>query len=168
MPVQTPRLMISKVHAQQASQIERAHRAAATSAIQKINAISLATNPISNVHVMNSADGAPIPNWAAINLGDDHQSKLIDASNEGELKKFATSFPSYQNLSDSLVDNKIISPEAAKIPSVQVQIRKLHSVVRGLDPKDKFQAQQLANLHNHLSTSAKIGRVVKEEDFKSS
>jgi len=44
---------------------------------------------------------------------------LIDSNNEEQLKKFAANFPSYQNLSESLVDNKIITPEASKIPAVQ-------------------------------------------------
>ena len=44
-PLQTPRVMIPKVQAQQASQIGQAHVAAATGSIQKINSISLADYP---------------------------------------------------------------------------------------------------------------------------
>jgi hypothetical protein len=169
LPLQTPRIVASRIQAQHASQIDEAHVAAATDAIQKIHAISLAPNPVSNVHLINSATGAPAPNWAVIKLPKkDQQHELIDARNENELKRFASGFPSYQNLSDSLVDKKIITLEASRIPAVQAEIRKLHSIVRGLDPKDKIQGQQLANLHNHLSTSGKIGRVVREEDFKTS
>jgi hypothetical protein len=167
MPLQTSKVMTSRVRAQHASQIEKAHADTATGAIQKIHSISLAAKPISNVHLVNSETGTPMPDWSTIQLPEHQRPKLIDAGNEDALRKFATSFPSSQNLSDSLVDNKIITLEASRIPAVQAEIRKLHAIVRGLDPKDKTQGQQLANFHNHLSTSGKIGRVVKEEDFKS-
>jgi len=107
-----------------------------------------------------------MPDWSKLKLPEGQGLDLIDSNNEEQLKKFAANFPSYQNLSESLVDNKIITPEASKIPAVQAEIRKLHSIVRGLDPKDKAQSQKLANLHNHLHASGKLGRAVKEEDFQ--
>jgi len=165
-PLQTPRVMIPKVQAQQASQIGQAHVAAATGSIQKINSISLAATPISNVHVVNPTTGSAMPDWSKLKLPEGQRPDLIDSNNEEQLKRFAANFPSHQNLSDSLVDNKIITPEASKIPEVQAEIRKLHSIVRGLDPKDKVQSQKLANLHNHLNASGKLGRPVKEEDFQ--
>lgn len=168
MPLQTHQVVASRAQAQHASQIGQAHVDAATSAIQNISSISLATAPVSNVHVINPPTGAATPNWAAIKLPEGQKLEVIDAKNEMQLNKFANSFPSYQHLSDALIDNKMITPEASKNPNVQAQIRQLHSTIRGLDPKDKAQSQQLANFHNHLEASRKLGRAVKEEDFKTS
>lgn len=165
-PIQTPQLIASRAQARQASQIGQAHVDAATSAIQNINTISMATAPVSNIHVIDPASGVATPNWTAIKLPQGQQLESIDVKNEMQLKRFANSFPSYQNLSDSLIDNKIITPEASRNPNVQTQIRQLHSMMRGLDPKDEAQSQQLANLHNHLAASRKLGRALKEEDFK--
>jgi hypothetical protein len=166
MPIQTPQVIASRAQAKQASQIGQAHVDAATSAIQNINAISMPTAPVSNIHVIDGGTGVATPNWTAIKLPQGQRLELVDAKNEMQLKRFANSFPSYQNLSDSLIDNKIITPEASRNPNVQTQIRQLHSMMRGLDPKDETQSQQLANLHNHLAASRKLGRALKEEDFK--
>jgi hypothetical protein len=167
MPLQTQQLVASRAQTQQALQLGQAHVATAAGAIQNINAISLAATPISNVHVINPTTGVPMPNWTKIQPLQGQKIELIDAKNEEQLRSFANNFPSYQNLSDSLIDNKIITPEASKNGSVQTQIRQLHSMIRGLNPKDNAQSQQLANLHNHFVVSRKLGRSVKEEDFKS-
>ena len=166
MPLQTPRVIAPSVEARQSLQIGRAHTFAGTTAIQKIHAISLTTTPIPNVHHINSTTGAPNPEWGTIKLPDGQKPDLIDPSNEDQLRKFVANFPSYQDLSNSLIDNKIITPEASKSTAVQAEIRKLHSALRSLDPKDKVEAQKLANLHNHIAISGKLGRVVKEDDFK--
>jgi hypothetical protein len=166
MPLMTPQVIASRAQAHQALQIGQAHVTAATGAIQNIDAISFATSPVSGLHVINPLTGAATPNWAAVKLPPGQALELIDTKNEEQLKKFAGSFPTDQSLSNSLIDSRVITPEASKNPQVQAQIRRLHSFVRGLDPTDKVQAQHLANFHNHLSTSEKLGRAVKEEDFR--
>jgi hypothetical protein len=168
MPVQAQQVVASRAQAQQALQIGQAHVAAATGAIRNINAISFATAPVSNIHVVNPATGAATPNWTAVKLPEGQKPKVVEAKNEMQLKRFANSFPSYQSLSDSLIDNKIITSEASKNSGVQTQIRQLYSMIRGLDPQNKSQSQQLANFHNHLEASRKLGRALKEEDFKAS
>ena len=168
MPLQTPRILASKAQAQHALQIGRAHADAATSAIQNIGAISLATSPDSNVHLVNTTTGAATPNWASIKFPQVQRVELIDAKNEGQLRSFAGSFPSHENLSDLLVENKVITAEASKNSLVQSQIRQLHSTIRGLDISDNAQRQKLANLHNHLAVSKKLGRALKKEDFNES
>jgi hypothetical protein len=167
MPLQTQQVLATRAQTQQALQIGQAHVAAAIGAIQNINDISLAGSPASNVHITSPTTGVPMPNWTKIQHLAAQKVELVDAKNEEQLRSFVTSFPSYQNLSDSLIDNKIITPEAAKNANVQIQIRQLHSMIRGLNPKDNAQSQQLANLHNHFMMSRILGRAVKEEDFKS-
>ena len=165
MPMMTPQTMASKARAQQVLQIGQAHVTAATSAIQNINAISLASSPVSNIHVISPTTVAATPNWGSIKFPDGRQLKVADANNETEMKQFANSLPTHQTLSEALIDNNMISPEASKNPAVQSQIRRIHSVLQKLDVKDKAQSQQLANFENHLEASRKLGRALKEQDF---
>ncbi len=168
MPMQTPQILASRAQTQQAQQIGRAHTDAAANAIENISTISLATAPDSAVHRVDPTTGAFAPNWTSLKLPQAQQVELIDAKNEAQLRSFAGKFPSHENLSDFLVENNVITAEASKNSIVQSQIRQLHSVIGGLDPSDSVQRQQLANLHNHLAVSKKLGRALKKEDFKES
>src|SRR5487761_1377120 len=166
-PIQTPQLIASRAQARQASQIGQAHVDAATSAIQNINAITLPSVSIPSVHVSDPTTGAPTPNWTAIKLPQGHQYEPLNVSNEEALKKVATRFPTHQQLLESLIDNKVISPEASKNPAVLTQVRNLHAHVKDLNMKTSQDKQQVINLQNYLGVSRKLGRAVREDDFKS-
>ena len=102
-----------------------------------------------------------------IKFPDGQQLGLADAKDEVKLNRIANNFSTSQNVSDALVDNKIITPEASKNTAVQSQIRQLHSMIQGLNIKDETKRQQLANFQNHLEASRKLGRAVRNEDFNS-
>ena len=164
-PLQTPQIMASRARSQQSMQITHAHVEAATSAIQNVNSISLSSDPTSGVHVLNPTTGTVTPNWNSIKLPEGQKIELLDASNEEQLKSFASKYSSHQDLSNSLVESKIITQEASKNPQVESQIRQLHSTLLGLDPKNESHRQQIADLHNHLAISRVLGRGVNKEDF---
>jgi hypothetical protein len=165
MPVQTHQVVASRAQAQQALQIGQAHVASAVGAIQNINAITLPSVSIPSVHISDPTTGALAPNWGAIRLPQGQQYEPLNAANEEAFKKIATIFPSHQQLLESLIDNKVISPEASKNPSVVSQVRDLHARVKDLNIKTSQDKQQMLNLHNYLRMSRKMGRAVKEDDF---
>ena len=164
-PLQTPQLMASKARTQQATQITQAHVDAATSAIQSMNTISVTPAPAPGVHILDPTTGVATPNWSAIRLPEEKKVDLLDPSNEEKLHGFKTKFSSHQDLTNSLVESKIITQEASKNPQVDSQIRQLHSTILELDPKNESNRQKLANIHNHLAISRLLGRGVKKEDF---
>ncbi len=175
LPMQTPQLIASRAQANQAALVGQAHVDAATGSIQSINSISLAATPVSGIHSVESPSSfatvgtpLPTPNWTSIKLPEGQQhNDLIGPNDEERLNSFANYLPTSQSLSDSLIDHKVITPEAAKNPKVQSLIREIHSKIQSLDLKNNEEhRQQLANFRNHLVTSKKLGRGIKKEDFR--
>lgn len=165
-PLQTPRLMTSKAREQHAIQITQAHVDVANSSIQGVNTISLSPTPNANASVLDPTTGSVAPDWNSIKLPQGQKVELLDASNEDSVNKFATKLSTHQDLTNALLESRIITQEASKNPQVDSQIRQLHSTIQALDPKNATDRQKLANLHNHLAISKKLGRGVRKEDFE--
>lgn len=165
-PLQTPKLMTSKAREQHALQITQAHVDVATSAIQGVNTTSLSPTPNATLSILDPTTGMVTPDWNSIKLPEGQKVELLDASNEDHVNKFATKLSSHQDLTNTLIENRIITQEASKNPLVESQIRQLHSTIQGLDPKNPADRQKLANLHNHFAISKKLGRGVRKEDFE--
>jgi hypothetical protein len=165
MPLQTQQLLSRRANTQHALHIEQAHADAASSSIQSIRSISLASTPLPGVH-LTSTTSSPIPDWSKISSLRGHKPDLLDANDERELKHFQNIVSTPLKLSHHLLDSNMITQESARSINVQADIGRLHSLIQRLNPKDNVQAQQLANIRNQAAVSKELGRALKKEDFE--